>query len=1069
MHVQINDLSTGSLVIDAMRLVRFDSQPVADGLLNLSLEGNPLDGHSLDVVMPLVESLADVVSFDANPNAPTLDPITSVFTPVDTPYVIDLQSTFGDADGDTVYFAVESDTPEVFVTMNGSVLTATPDPAFSFVGTARITVTAHDRHDGGRATVQRFDVHVGTGGIHGTVWVDLDGDQEIGEVETGRVEGWTIFNDDNDNGELDEGEPFALTDANGQYALNYPVGASYRLVLVQQPGWDGDAGRGGTLGTGVSSLLTGVDFGVFQHVDAGLTRLVDEGQLVSLNAVVNDFDPGDGSNFSYLWEVSADNGQVVSNGASSSFDFAPNDNGVYLVTLTVTDLDAGNQEYVDTVEIVVRNVAPIVDLGPDGTLFEGDSLFLPVSVSDASGDTLQYVWEVLGSEGQWVFIGSGPIFEFNPVVDIVQTIRLTVTDDDGGVGSDTVTRTWINGPPINVDAGADQTVDEGTQVSLTGSFFDPGTLDTHTFLWHVVASNGESIADGTASNFDFTPTNNGTYTVTFTVTDNDGAMASDEVVITVNNVGPQAVDAGPDLLVDEGDTVTLGVTFSDPGATDTHAIAWTVERNSQPYATGSGTSFAFVPTDEGLYVVTVVVTDSDGDLDFDVVNVNVDNVAPSANAGGPYAISEGGSLTLLATGVDAGAEDVLQFSWDVNGDNVFGDAVGQSPTLTWNQLNLLGIANGPATFNVKVRVSDADGGTTDSAGTPLTLNNVAPQNLQIALDQPLGPLQEGTQISLSGTFADPGAGETHTYLWEVLSTNGQSVANQGGTVSIAGQVPAFNFTPNDNGVYTVRLTVGDGNQTTSRLLALGVGNVLPQNLQVAAGGPVGVGQPLAVSGDFSDPGSDTWHATLVVRDATTQLTLLRLPLILSGQAFSTSLVRGQQGDIELILEVNDGSGTVSSSPLSVSIGQAIPGDYDHSGTVDEGDFQFWRAHFGDSSGIGLQADGNGNNIVDAADYTVWRDIYTDTLGGGGSGGGASSGSTSAAVAESPAVSTTDPPEDALTSAVLPETSAAVESVSIRGPSLGTRRPARGRRHLGRTCCGEFRLCRKVLAAVAQTS
>jgi uncharacterized delta-60 repeat protein len=49
------------------------------------------------------------------------------------------------------------------------------------------------------------------------------------------------------------------------------------------------------------------------------------------------------------------------------------------------------------------------------------------------------------------------------------------------------------------------------------------------------------------------------------------------------------------------------------------------------------------------------------------------------------------------------------------------------------------------------------------------------------------------------------------------------------------------------------------------------------------------------------------------------------------------------------------------------------GDYDQNGIVDDGDWTFWKSHFGQTSGLGMAADGNGNGTVDAADYTVWRD------------------------------------------------------------------------------------------------
>ncbi len=51
---------------------------------------------------------------------------------------------------------------------------------------------------------------------------------------------------------------------------------------------------------------------------------------------------------------------------------------------------------------------------------------------------------------------------------------------------------------------------------------------------------------------------------------------------------------------------------------------------------------------------------------------------------------------------------------------------------------------------------------------------------------------------------------------------------------------------------------------------------------------------------------------------------------------------------------------------------AIPGDYDGSGTVDAIDYLTWKASFGQSITALTGADGNGNGIVDAADYVIWR-------------------------------------------------------------------------------------------------
>ena len=67
---------------------------------------------------------------------------------------------------------------------------------------------------------------------------------------------------------------------------------------------------------------------------------------------------------------------------------------------------------------------------------------------------------------------------------------------------------------MNVSAGSNQSVNEGSSVTLTGSFVDPSGSTTSIDDWHVVASSGQQIADGTGPTFTFTPGNAGTYTVT---------------------------------------------------------------------------------------------------------------------------------------------------------------------------------------------------------------------------------------------------------------------------------------------------------------------------------------------------------------------------------------------------------------------------------------------------------------------------------------------------------------------------------------------------------------------------
>jgi hypothetical protein len=59
-----------------------------------------------------------------------------------------------------------------------------------------------------------------------------------------------------------------------------------------------------------------------------------------------------------------------------------------------------------------------------------------------------------------------------------------------------------------------------------------------------------------------------------------------------------------------------------------------------------------------------------------------------------------------------------------------------------------------------------------------------------------------------------------------------------------------------------------------------------------------------------------------------------------------------------------------SNQVAVSIAVGLIGDYDHSGLVDQLDYNVWRANYGSTEQ--LDADGNGNGVVDSGDYVVWR-------------------------------------------------------------------------------------------------
>jgi hypothetical protein len=119
------------------------------------------------------------------------------------------------------------------------------------------------------------------------------------------------------------------------------------------------------------------------------------------------------------------------------------------------------------------------------------------------------------------------------------------------------------------------------------------------------------------------------------------------------------------------------------------------------------------------------------------------------SAGGPYTISEGDSLPLSAVVTGGDASD---FSWDLNGDGVYGDATGPNPTVTWAQLQALGISDGPSVFALRVSAMDPLGNIVASDPSALSVNNTAPT---LILSGPAS-VAAGTPYKLSLSATDPG-------------------------------------------------------------------------------------------------------------------------------------------------------------------------------------------------------------------------------------------------------------------------------------------------------------------------
>jgi len=214
---------------------------------------------------------------------------------------------------------------------------------------------------------------------------------------------------------------------------------------------------------------------------------------------------------------------------------------------------------------------PIADAnGP----YQGDEgkaiVFDGSGSSDPDGTIVSYEWDLDG-DGTYETTGATPSKTWGD--DYTGTIGLRVTDDMGATDTDTTTVTVLNVAPT-VEAGPDQTVTAGDTVSFSGSFTDPGWLDTHTATWDF--GDGTVSVGGIVTEEHIPPDSTGTvtgthiytaggaYTVTLTVTDDDGGIGSNMMQVFVRSITKTLSPTSGDL----GDVVHVTLTvYIPPGET----------------------------------------------------------------------------------------------------------------------------------------------------------------------------------------------------------------------------------------------------------------------------------------------------------------------------------------------------------------------------------------------------------------------------------------------------------------------------------------------------------------------
>lgn len=491
-------------------------------------------------------------------------------------------------------------------------------------------------------------------------------------------------------------------------------------------------------------------------VDAGVDLTVCEGSAVTLTG----------------------SGATTLNWDNSVIDGSPFIPALGTITYTLTGIDGNGCQNTDQVDITVTSL-PTSSLTPSGSLTfcDGASVDLTSTLSNS------YLWNNGNTSQTITATVSGSYF-------------VTVTDVNGcSANSDTLNVT-VNALPI-VDAGIDQTVCEGSSVTLTGS-------GTTTLNWD------NSVLDGTP----FTQAL-GTTVYTLTGTDANGCQNTDQVVVDVTSL--PIIDAGVDQTVCDTNAITL----SGSGAT---TLNWNNSIvDGVPFVPLVGTT---------TYILTGI--DGNGCQNTDTVNVTLNPItSPTLSPNGPLTFCDGGSVDLTSTSADF-------YIWS-NGSTQQTVSITIGGNYYVTVVNASGCTANSDTLNVVVNslpIVDAGADQTICEGTNVTLTGNGATTLSwdngIIDGSPFLPIAGLTTFTLTGTDAN-GCQNTdqvdvlvNVPIIPVISANGPLTFCNGGNVQLTaslsndylwtGGQTTQSITVNSSGLYQVSATDINGCVGTSSSL-----------------------------------------------------------------------------------------------------------------------------------------------------------------------------------------------------------------------------------------------------------
>ena len=538
------------------------------------------------------------------------------------------------------------------------------------------------------------------------------------------------------------------------------------------------------------------------------------------------FDP-EGGALTYSWNFG--DGSAADTSANPSHTYSSI--GVFTATLTVTD-PGGVTGSASTGVTVNRvpNVAPTASISAS-PLSGKQSLnvsFDGTGSTDSDGSVVGYLWDFGDGATATTATASHTYTAAGPV-----NATLTVTDNDGATNTASQRIDVIaNVSPIAVANGTPTSGKEPLNVAFSSAGSNDPDGSIVGYSWDF----GDGTAVSTAANPNHTYASYCNCVATLTVTDDNGATATNTVTTSViPNQAPTAVaNATP-----SGGVVPLYVSFSSAGSTDPDGtiVTYKWDFNDGSFSTFPNPVHTYGAV--GTYHPTLTVTDDNGVTNTDMLTISVNgipNVPPTASASGT---PSSGKVPLNVSFSSAGSTDtdgsIIGYSWD------FGDGTSASTASPSHTYTTAGVKVATLT------VTDNNGATASTTVQTTVNPNQAPSAVISAVPT---SGKEPLTVSFSSSSSSDPDGSIVSRSWD-FGDGGSSTASAPSHLYVSA------------GSYTARLTVTDDNGATATTTQAITVNANVKPTAVLNANPQSGARPLVVS--FNSGASSDADGTIVSR------------------------------------------------------------------------------------------------------------------------------------------------------------------------------------------------------------